>query len=297
MRSITKTINVSKTTLITGVTGFVLAVSLVASPAASALSIGGPSDCDDNAIIRCGTHSTGELMNAYRSSAYVQKVYASFGISNADIGDLQATNVAGKVTRDGRVFVEGQSQAVANNAITGGRQNMPGSTQVNTQGVTFFKRPPSASFQQAALPAFVAMKNGQFQFAIIASCGNAVRANAISPGKAAVGQAQAVSKPTAKPVAKAAPAPTQTQSQSQSQEVNVNNININEQSTVQTTKVQKQPQPTPATPTEQPAAQQSATQPTSLVNTGPAGLVATFIAASAVGVFAFRQFLLHKVND
>lgn len=274
--------------------GLVFGLLLVSMPAASALTIGGPSDCDNNAIIKCGAHSTGALINAYQGDPYVQKSFAYFGISNADIANLPATNVSGRVTKDGKVFVDGQSQAVATNAVTGGRQNMPGSTQVNYQGITLFKRPPSVSFQQQSLPAFVAMKNGQFQFAVIASCGNAVRAQAVKQPPVAVGQAKAVSKPPAKPQpqpTKAAPAPTQTQSQSQSQsqsqEVNVSNSNTQNIQTTQTTTPQS---------TAQPAAQETATQPTNLVNTGPTGLVGLFLTVSLASTWVFRRFMTSRLE-
>jgi hypothetical protein len=293
MPFITNTVRQSKKLFITSSLSLLLGGLLLTAPMASALTIGGPSDCDSNAIINCGAHSTSALMGAYQSSAYVQKVYAYFGISASDMANLPATNVAGRVTRDGKVFVDGQSQAVATNAVTGGRQNMPGSTQVNFQGVTFFKRPPSVSFQQQSLPAFVAMKNGQFQFAVIASCGNAVRAQAVKQPPVAVGQAQAVSKPQPKPQpAKPAPTQTQSQTQSQSQTVNVNNSNT---TTVQNTTTQPQPA-APASP-EQPAAQAVETQPSKLVNTGPASIVGIFVVASLAGAYGFRRFLTHRFNN
>lgn len=271
-------------------TGLALAVM----PAASALSIGGPSDCDDNAIIRCGSHSTAALQQAYNSSGYIQKVYAHFGVSGSDMSNLGNTNVAGRVTRDGQVFVNSQSRAVATNAVTGGRQNMPGSTAVNVQGAVFYQRPPSASFQQESLPAFVAMKNGRFQFAVIASCGNAVRATPTQQPKTAVSPARAVSRAQPKPQ-KTAPAPTQTQSQQQSQSVSVNNSNTQN---VQPTA----PAPQTAAATETaaaPAAPQPVAQeiPGKLVNTGPAETAGLFLASTALGTLAYRRFVLRKLLE
>lgn len=301
MRVVTNIISQSKKLRLTGAISMLLGIGLVIAPAVSAISISGPSDCDNNAIISCGAHSTGALVQAYNGSGYVQKVYAYFGISNADMANLQATNVAGRVTRDGKVFVDGRSDPVATNAVTGGRQNIAGSTQVNFQGITFFKRPPSVSFQQNTLPAFVSMKNGQFQFAIIASCGNAVRATPTMTPHAAVAPAKAVSTPQAKPAkptpAPAAPTQSQSQSQQQSQQVNVNNSTTQN---VQTNTSQPQPTtptPTPTTTSEQPATQQTETQPSKLVNTGPTGLVSAFLVSSLAGVFGFRRFILHKFNN
>ncbi|HVV25936.1 MAG TPA: hypothetical protein VHC21_02810 [Candidatus Saccharimonadales bacterium] len=291
------------------VASLVLGAALLAAPAASAISVGGPSDCDNNAIIHCGAHSTGALLNDYQSSAYVRAVYAYFGISQTDMANLQVTNVAGHVNKDGKVYVDNQSAPVATNALTGGRQYMAGSNKVNSNGAVFYTRPPSVSFQQASLPAFVSMKNGQFQFAIIASCGNAVRAQAVSQSKSGIGQAQAVSKPQAKkPAPKPTPTPTpapaqvQTQSQSQSQSQSVNVTNTNNNTTNNTQETTTQPATETTATSQPPAAAQpteteTSSQPASLVNTGAGSVVGLFLAASGLGAFAFRRFLTHRLSD
>lgn len=297
-----------KARVLSGAAGLMLLIGLFFAPAANALNIGGPSDCDNNAIMNCGAHSTGEVINKYNGSAYIRAVYAYFGISNGDISSLGNTNVAGRVTKSGNVFVDGQSRAVATGAITGGRQPMPGSNKVTSQGATFYVRPPSVSFQQDSLPAFVSMKNGVFQFAIIASCGNAVKATPTQPPStpAAVSPAKPVQQPQAKQQPKPAPpapAPTQTQSQQQQQQVNVTstNNNVNTQITNQKTVPQSQP---PAQTTQPQAAetvsasqpaQQTSTQPTSLVNTGPTGALGVFLAAVAAGTLAYRRLLVRRL--
>ncbi|HVX48091.1 MAG TPA: hypothetical protein VHA05_01910 [Candidatus Saccharimonadales bacterium] len=285
-----------------------LSVSLVAAPVASAVTIGGPSDCDKNAIIYCGAHSTEELIHDYNNSAYVRGVYAEFGITQADISNLPSTNVVGRVTKDGNVFVDGKSQAVATNAVTGGQQNMPGSTRVNHQGAIFYKRTPSVSFQQDSLPAFVSMNNGRFQFAVIASCGNAVSATPTAQPQqpTAVAPAKPVSKPQQKPQPKSVPTPAPSMSQSQSQEVNVNNTNtnvnnntnlqmqVNEQKVVaQTAKATPKPKPTPEQPAKQaqPASQNTAA---TLPNTGPTGVVGAFLIAVGIGTFAYHRLLVRR---
>jgi hypothetical protein len=277
---------------ITLVTGIFVTASLFFAPLASAITIGGPSDCDNNAIISCGAHSTGALMADYNSSAYVRKVFAYFGISNADMSSLPRTNVVGSVTSGGAVIVNGKT--VANNAITGGRQNISGSTRVNFQGITFYKRPPSVSFQQSSLPAFVAMKNGVFQFAVIASCGNAVMAHPTSaPQKAAISPAHAVSKPHAKPQQKPKQfAPTQTQVQAQSQQVNINNSNTQTFQAAPQTTTESTPAPeTVAATSEQPATEQAS----KLVNTGPGSTMGIFLAATGLGILGYRRFILRRL--
>jgi hypothetical protein len=298
MRGILQHIKHGKRLFAASAAGLIIGFSLVVAPAASALTIAGPSDCDNNAIVNCGVHSTAAVMNAYQGAAYVRGVYAYLGISNGDIADLQASNVSGYVTKSGNVFVDGQSKAVATNAITAGRQDIAGSNKVNSQGAIFFVRPPSVSFQQDSLPAFIAMQNGKFQFAIIASCGNPVKATA-TQSQNAISNAQVVSKPQAKPTAKPAPAPApaapaqvQAQSQSQSQTVNVNNSNT---TTVENNTPE---QPAPAQPTAQTSVAQPAAQPASLVNTGPAGVVGVFVVSSVAGAFGFRRFLARRLaND
>jgi outer membrane biosynthesis protein TonB len=308
-----------------------LGLGLILIPSAGAISIGGPSDCDDNAIIKCGAHSTSALMQAYNSSAYVQKVYAYFGISAADMASLPSTNVAGRVMKDGRIFVDGQSQAVATGAVTGGRQNIAGSTQVNSQGVIFFKRPPNVSFQQNSLPAFVSMKNGIFQFAIIASCGNAVRATPVTPSKPSppsVAPAKPVSRPPQKPKPQqpvkpqpqkpqaAQPQPTQMQTQQQQQTVN-QSVTQNQQVTVNNTSNSQSeqtpaeapavpsssatsttsaPETVAAAPAEQSAAPSSDTTPAaSLPNVGGStgGTIGVFVGSTVLGILGYRRYLLH----
>lgn len=280
-----------------------ISISLIMAPTASAISIGGPSDChDNNAIIDCGVHSTAALKNAYNSSAYVRGVYSEFGISQADISNLDSTNVTGRVTKNGNVFVDGQSKAVATDAWTAGRADMqPGSTKVNNQGAISFRRHPNVSFQQDSLPAFVSMNNGRFQFAVIASCGNPVSATPTTPPQqhTAVAPAKPVSKPQHKQPAPTAPAP------SQNQEVNVSNTNVNQNVNSQT-QVNKQPAPTveqtPATTqsetAEAPAAAQPATQTSGAVlpNTGPTGVIGVFLAAVGLGTLGYRWLLLRRLT-
>jgi hypothetical protein len=237
--------------------GFSLITLSPVNAFADSINIGGPSDCDNNAIIRCGVHSTAALMSAYQSDPYTQAVFRHFSISQADMNNLMVNNVAGRVTRTGKVYINSQAQAVATGAMTGGRQNMPGSTKVNTKSGVFFMRPPSVSFQESSLPAFVSMKNGQFQFAIIASCGNAV---------------------TPSP----APAPTQTQSQNQSQ--------------TQTVVVQATPAVTP-TPVPAPAIAAPVTPAKTLVNTGSSLALPVLSAMSAFGLgyYCFRKWMFSRL--
>ena len=153
---------------------------------AANLSFNSVTDCDANAVIRCGSVTTAQLISRYNngdgtnSATSIHNIFSSFGISSSAIQSIGTTAVAGHVTKSGEVFVDGTTAAVATNAVTAGRQNISGSTAVTANGTTFYKRPPSVSFQSNSLSAFVVMKDGVFQYAILASCGNPVMATPTS---------------------------------------------------------------------------------------------------------------------
>lgn len=140
-------------------------------------------DCDDNAVLRCGAYTTAELKQKYDSQAGVKTIFTNFGISSTDVGQMHSTAVSGFVTRGGRVLIGDKTVAI--DAQTAGRQNMPGSQSVTQNGVTFYTRPPSVSFAQDKLDAYVVMKDGQFQFAVLKSCGNPVKATSVEKPKPA----------------------------------------------------------------------------------------------------------------
>jgi hypothetical protein len=224
----------------------IFTLGLAALPAGSlALSIDSSQDCDANAVINCGLTDTASANSAFQRSG-VADIYSSFGINAQNMDNLTNTAVAGVVTDKNNVWIHrssglcpdvdtsslsSQNQlAVKNNpnlclvatdAMTAGRQFIPGSTRASSGSTTFYMRPPSVSFQSLSLPAFVVMSNGRFDFAIISSCGNPVKATPVVVPKV---KAATTTAPI-RPVQPAAPAPaqpqTQTQSQSQSQTVNV----------------------------------------------------------------------------
>ena len=186
MKLFIKTTQTIRTTLLFAT---VLATTLVGGGAffsmaahAENLSFNTTTDCDANAVIRCGTTTTAQLISRYNNGTStntaksIHDIFNFFGISSSEIQSIGTTAVAGRVTKSGAVFVNGTTAAVATGAVTAGRQNIAGSTAATSNGTTFFKRTPSASFQSDSLAAFVVMKNGTFQFAILAACGNPVTA-------------------------------------------------------------------------------------------------------------------------
>jgi hypothetical protein len=194
--------------------GAIILLLGIFSPSVSALTISGGQDCDANAVIRCGIGDSSRMSASYQTSG-VADVYSCFGISQQDINSFDGEAVAGSVTSTGKVIVNGKT--VATGAMTAGRQDMPGSTAISCGGHTFFKRPPSVSFVSSSLPAFVIMRNGQFAYAIISSCGNPVMATPVAPVTPKV---KAAVTPPVRPVQSPAPA-EQSQTQTQSQTVNV----------------------------------------------------------------------------
>lgn len=137
-------------------------------------------DCDSNAVIRCGGYTLSEIRNGYNSNASTRAIFAAapFKISSSDVNSDGFVN--GYVNRDNTVTVNGR--VVATNAITAGRHYIAGSTKMNIPGVTAYTRPPSVSFKQASLQAYVKLdSNGNFKFAIIKSCGNPVTGKPTPP--------------------------------------------------------------------------------------------------------------------
>src|SRR6185437_10332024 len=156
------------------------------SAQAANISLGGPRDCNSNAVMYCGAGSVNTVQSKYHNgvsghntASSIQHIYNYFGISSGDINSMDSYTVAGNVYKDGNVKVNGK--IVATHAWTAGRQNIAGSTKITYAGTTFYKRQPSVSFVSNPLAAYVVMKNGVFQFAILASCGNPVSARPVIP--------------------------------------------------------------------------------------------------------------------
>jgi hypothetical protein len=157
--------------------GIVAVTAQGAMRQSTALSVSSPRDCDTNAVINCGALTTTELRQRYNNHG-VPAIYKYFKITEADINRVSSTAVAGKVNKNGTVTVG--NKIVATNAKTAGRLNINGSTRVTSGGVTFYTRPPSVSFQQNSLAAFVVMENGKFKYAVISACGNPVSATPVT---------------------------------------------------------------------------------------------------------------------
>lgn len=228
-------------------------------------------DCDNNAIVRCGVADSSQMAKAYNQSG-VAPVYNYFGISRQDISAAGSNMVTGRVTRDGKVYANGK--LVATNAMTAGRQYMPGSKAETRGSMTFYVRPPSVSFKRQSLPAYVMMRNGQFSYAVIASCGNPVSAKPVKPKKKVV-ITPTVQKPQQTPPA----AQTQTQTQTQTVTVTVPAPVVQAATTTRPT----------TTVTTVPA-----TTTKAIPNTGP-GSIAELAGSAVVAGTLFHYFVLRRL--
>lgn len=165
------------------ITAAVLAVGvgLSINTLASSPGVSTP-DCNDNAVIYCGASGVSQLVNKYtngdshNSTSSIHDIFNYFGLSASDVKNMPNDAYPGYVTKSGDVYLNNNDLLVATHAISGGRQNIAGSTAVHYGGTDFFVRPPSVSFLDNALSAMVIMKNGVFQGAVLNSCGNVVKA-------------------------------------------------------------------------------------------------------------------------
>lgn len=140
-------------------------------------------DCDANAIMWCGAYGKTEWAykvaggDGHNTGANLQGIYKAYSVSV----DEMKLAVDGTVTKDGNVIVGGKTVATGAKSI--GRQKL-GTDSVPQNGV--WLRPTQTSFKSPSLEAFVYMKDGVFQWAVIKACGN-------------VAIATPVPKPTPKP--------------------------------------------------------------------------------------------------
>lgn len=141
-------------------------------------------NCDANAVMYCGAPSVSKLISNYNNGISghetpnaIHDVYSYLGISSSDVQSMGSTAKMGIVKKNGQVYVG--NTLVATNALTAGRENIPGSTAVHYGVTSFYTRTPSVSFLDDSLDAYVVMVNGQFKFAILVSCGNPVKATPV----------------------------------------------------------------------------------------------------------------------
>jgi cell division septation protein DedD len=189
---------------------FILPIAIFWPEPTAALTIDSARDCNANSILNCGAATPAEVKQKYDNDSHARSVYHYFGITHIDVDNLHSQAVEGRVTKGGRVLIN--DREVATNASTTGYYDMGNSRKVTANGTTFYVRAPSESFQSDSLPAFVMMKDGQFDFAIIASCGNPVIATPTKVAPASAPAPVAAVRPTPPPqtvvVTNTVPVPT-----------------------------------------------------------------------------------------
>jgi hypothetical protein len=176
----------------------ILVVGGIMTPTASVLAATSqPRDANNNSVIWGGAYSKSEFESkvnggdGHNSAQNLQQIYfhESRGITMAAFKD--SNTVEGEVMKDGRVIVHSQvitvdgqkvtaDGVVADNAISGGRNQKSGSTKKGSLWMT----KTQVSFLSDSIPAWVHMENGKFGWAIIHSCGNPVEAHAVKVFKA-----------------------------------------------------------------------------------------------------------------
>ncbi len=142
-----------------------------------------PRDCDTNAMMHCGAYTKTEFDSKYKNGdvlhtgANLIHVYAETGFSKTAF-DSTAT-VDGSVTKDGKVIVNGT--AVATAAHSFGRLFISGSNCSDEHKVgDLWERSTECSFRSDSLSAWVYLKDGVFEWAVLKSCGNTVLAKSVA---------------------------------------------------------------------------------------------------------------------
>lgn len=148
---------------------FVVAVLSVATIGVTQLpanaTLDSTRDCDQYAVVYCGTMSLQEARNKYNQKDHA-KIYQSMGIS---LSDLKGNFKSGVVYQDGRVVVNGKT--VATGAVMAAR-GLGGSQIAGTSAQKVSVRAMGSA--QTAMVKFD--QNGRFLFAIMKPCGNPVTA-------------------------------------------------------------------------------------------------------------------------
>jgi hypothetical protein len=146
----------------------VLSVGFIYQTTAQALD--NSRDCDQYAVIKCGTMNIQEARDKYSEGS---RIFQSFGINKADLNS--GTFKEGVVHRNGNVTVDGK--IVATGAITAIR-NMTGGTPIQDTNAARYPTSRMGDDQTALVKLD---QNGKFLFAIMKPCGNPVTATPTPP--------------------------------------------------------------------------------------------------------------------
>jgi hypothetical protein len=168
-----------------------------------------PRDNDNNSIVYGGCYSKSECLNKMNggdghghSASNIMGVYNDFGITKAEFNSGNTVNAT--VFKDGRVVINQNfgnftsGDVIATNSWSVGRNWVAGSWKFGS----VWARHEQDVFQSNSIQAFANIQNGQMQWFILKSCGNAGNGNAK--------QMPQPKQPTPKPVPSTTPVVTNT---------------------------------------------------------------------------------------
>ncbi|HET6925168.1 MAG TPA: hypothetical protein VFH39_05030 [Candidatus Saccharimonadales bacterium] len=160
----------------------VLTCTLALGLAAWLQPVASANDCDNNAIIHCGTGSTAEFIQKVKTNDSLngfhdlKAVYAHYGLEPADYDRFVSSARPGTAYQDGRIVVDGVT--VATDAKSIGRlASYQGSGYFTTyiNGHAYYGNIDSRAFKASSIPVMVLFDaKGVMQFAVLTSCGNPV---------------------------------------------------------------------------------------------------------------------------
>lgn len=143
------------------------------------------SDCDNNAILRCGAQTPSEFIGDVRSNngntqSDLKTIYADgtvSGLSESEYDRFKNTAKMGVVYKDGRVVVDGQTVMEGANSM--GRQSFgnPARKPISIGGKTYYYSSTQVSFASGttSIPVMVMFDdNGVAETVIMTACGNPV---------------------------------------------------------------------------------------------------------------------------
>jgi len=137
-------------------------------------------DCDNNAIMHCGTGSASNFISRVKSNNSgnghhdLKAVYAHYGLEPADYDKFVKYARPGTAYKDGRVVVDGQVVARGGKSI--GRLASYQGSGYFKQSIgsnTYYGNTNAKAFKSNSIPVMVLFNSrGVMQFAVLTSCGN-----------------------------------------------------------------------------------------------------------------------------
>jgi hypothetical protein len=174
--------------------GFIIALMSFFGMAFTGLTVvanASGTNCDDNAILKCGFSSTSNFISTVKSNnsgnghSDLQAVYAHYGLEPADYDKFVTSARPGLAYSDGRIVVDGQT--VSNNAKSIGRiAAYQGSGYFSTpiNGTTYYGNTNQKAYAAgvSSLPVMVLFNaQGVMQFAVLNACGNPEYGTNVTP--------------------------------------------------------------------------------------------------------------------